>query len=244
MSNKKISLIQKYSWLPRFLKKRANILFYYALSKVSGRRYWTFKGVKLGFITPYHHQVAREMGVDFQEDPPEYFDAWVLFAKNAQVIYDIGGFNGLYGIAAALANPHSTVTIFEPDSINAEQCRRNIKLNNVQDRCSVSQVAVAGASGASTFAMRGMTGGKLGEGDIKVNCKTLDDLPSPNLIKLDVEGQETAILTNAPNTLLTKPVIFMELHVWAPDKERLWQAVKEFDSEEFDSRHYKLKPLP
>ncbi|MDO8548065.1 MAG: FkbM family methyltransferase [bacterium] len=240
MSNKQTFFLRRYAWLPRFLKKRGKIFFYYAVSKLSGRRYWKFAGVKLGFITAYHHGVAREMGTDFHEDPPEYFNEWVVDAKDANLIYDIGGYNGLYGIAAALANPHAAVTIFEPDSINAEQCRQNIKLNGVEARCSVSQIAVAGSTGVSTFAMRGMTGGKLGEGETKITCTKLDDLPTPQLIKLDVEGQETAILTNAPKTLSRKPVIFMELHYWAPDKEKLWAALHDFSAKEFDDRHYRL----
>lgn len=240
MSNKQASFLRRYAWLPRFLKKRGKIFFYYAVSILSGRRYWTFAGVKLGFITAYHHGVAREMGMDFHEDPPEYFNEWVMRAKDANLIYDIGGYNGLYGIAAALSNPGATVVVFEPDSINAEQCRQNIKLNNVGTQCSVSQVAVSGSTGASTFAMRGMTGGKLGEGETPIECTKLDDLPTPQLIKLDVEGQETAILTNAPQTLGRTPTIFMELHYWAPDKEKLWAVLQNFSAKEFDDRHYRL----
>jgi hypothetical protein len=44
---------------------------------------------------------------------------WKEKAKQSSVIYDIGGFNGVFGLLAAKVNPQARVVIFGADAISA-----------------------------------------------------------------------------------------------------------------------------
>jgi FkbM family methyltransferase len=218
-------------WAYRFLKKRAvhRISFYW--SRLIGRKYWdaNIDGIVLrfAFFAPYQHRIA------YRFHKGELFEwtalrDWKEKAKSSSVIYDIGGFSGIYGLLAAKVNPKARVVIFEPDAINARHIRENIKINGLAN-IELREVAVADTNGTARFSQGGSTGERLSEWGSEVRVETLDSLPAANLIKIDVEGAETKVIAGGLVSFAkTKPIISLEVHPWITkeEEEKMWASLK------------------
>lgn len=213
-----------YRWAYRFVKKRLTQHLDYRLSIFFGRRFWNVEcegvKIKLGFLSPYHHSIAKSLSEGKHESVVR--KRWTELSKNKNVIYDIGGFSGIYGISSALANVNALVVIFEPDPLNATQIRKNIELNGLQN-CKVEQVAVSSKKGFITFQADGTSGAHIAEKGITVPTITLSDYPAADLIKIDAEGEESAIVGTI--NFSKHPTIFLEEHNWT-DHEKLWSVLE------------------
>ncbi len=182
-------------WLLRYVLKYGHQKSAYFLTQLTRRNYWTVSEggvtIKLGFHTPYHQAIAKDQHDRNYERP--VMDVWLKEIPEKKVIYDIGGFNGLYGLLAAKLNPAARVVIFEPDRVNAEHIRNNIELNELTN-CSAEEAAVADYSGTITFSQGGTSGEHIGSGGKEVKVVALKDLPHADLLKIDVEGAELQVL--------------------------------------------------
>src|SRR4051794_22850185 len=103
--NMKVSTLftMDYHWAYRYVKKRTVQRVNFLLA--TKNRYDVIVGdigVQLGFSTPYHHSIAYQMSHGIYEELPLMED-WVRYAKDAKVIFDVGGFNGIYGLLAKKA---------------------------------------------------------------------------------------------------------------------------------------------
>jgi len=66
--------------------------------------------LRFAFFTPYHQNIAQKFhDGEFEKTA---LLAWKEHAKTSAIIYDIGGYNGIFGLLAAKMNPNSTVVIF------------------------------------------------------------------------------------------------------------------------------------
>jgi FkbM family methyltransferase len=181
-------------------------------SQLSGRTYFEAKdgGVKLCFLAPYHHLMARSaayFGIEL-----EFMGVWKLYASKATRIYDIGGFNGVFGLTAAKFNPKATVVIFEPDPINQEHIKKNIELNGLTN-CSLEPVAISDFSGTSSFSFDGTTYSMVGQGKDTITCKKLSEYPPADLLKIDAGNSEAATILGSGDALKIKhPLILMQTH--------------------------------
>lgn len=179
-------------------------------TRTGREHYETEHGVKLGFLAPYHHQQARSAGKNLIE--PEFMGIWRLYAMRSSRIYDIGGFNGIFGLTAAKTNPYATVIIFEPDPINQAHIKKNIALNNLAN-CTLEPIAIADFNGESTFTFDGTTYSMVGKGKEKIECRTLDSFPPADLLKVDAGNSEaTTILGGKKVIAEKKPLILMQTH--------------------------------
>ena len=231
-----------WKWARKYYSKKAKTYFLYYVSLLLGRKYLsgTVDGIeiKLCFFTPYHHLIAY--GIHKGKQEPWMMLMWKKAAENNNVIYDIGGYNGIFGLVAAKANPNATVIIFEPSKINAEHIRQNIKLNNLQN-CSLQQMAVSDKKGIVSFSSKKTQGTAdhityITKGEEKnddgVESIDLDSLSTvPDLIKIDAEGAEFSILKGAEKTLSRKPQILLEVHPHYLEKygvreEDLWSLLR------------------
>lgn len=216
-------------WAVRYLWKHGRIRAGFEYSRLIGRTYWEVEHggtvVKLVFLTPYHHHYGSMLARHKHEDP--VLDEWMHYVPKAKIIYDCGGFEGLFGLLAAKTNPNAAVTIFEPDTINAEHIRRNIALNNLTN-CTLEEAAITDTEGFTTFETKGLSGAHISETGTKVKTVRLDTYPPGDLLKIDIEGQESNAIIAAPNALSKHPVIFLELHNWAPNKEAMWKALSSY----------------
>lgn len=178
--------------------------------------------VKLGCDTPYHAAVAKEMSQNSKLGLAR--DGFIKYP--AKLVFDIGGYNGICGIAYALAHPESMVVIFEPSYENFEQIVRNAQLNGTSN-CSVRNAAIGEKDGYMRFS-QGPTGGEgLNEKGEEVPVYALSSFPQADLIKLDSVGSEVSILRG----LNYKPIIRLgvdmsQLKRYGDSEKSLWEEVE------------------
>ena len=195
----------------RYVKKRTKMWVAYLFAKWTGREYYlTENGIRLYFFAPYHHLMARatwKSGVE-----PEFMGIWKLYATRSSRIYDIGGFNGVFGLTAAKMNPLASVVIFEPDPINQAHIKKNIELNELTN-CTLEPVAISDFNGKSSFSFDGTTYSMVGKGSETIQCRTLSSYPAADLIKIDAGDSEASVILGARDVLKeTQPLILMQTH--------------------------------
>lgn len=142
------------------------------------------------------------------------------YIKEKMVIYDIGAHVGYFSLIAATIAKKGQVISFEPNLRNIEYLKRHIEIN----RCSnvvIKDIAVSDNNGTTFFNIgKSSFLGKISkEGNIKVVTRSIDsmvesgEIPSPNFIKIDVEGHEMNVLKGSYNTLrIFKPMISLDTH--------------------------------
>ncbi len=139
------------------------------------------------------------------------------------IFYDLGAYVGYWSlIASRLVGTGGTVIAFEPVPENLRVLRLHLQLNGVSNVTVVSK-AVYDRSGAVKMAGSGTRANLFAhvsaEGELPVQAVALDDLvfgeqlPPPQVIKMDVEGSETHALRGALRTLMEhRPVLFLSTH--------------------------------
>ena len=155
--------------------------------------------------------------------------------KDHDVFYDVGANIGLYSLYAAKLRPYCIVYAFEPESQNFARLCSNIARNNITniipcnfplarfetfDYFHVGEMQ-AGAA-LHSFGQRNECRGDCETTPIKQGCLsvTLDalvekyNLPVPQLLKIDVDGNEADIIEGGKTTLGSKSVrtILIELN--------------------------------
>jgi len=148
-------------------------------------------------------------------------------ARPDDVFYDIGANAGMYSCLAAdqLEKP---VVAFEPEPNNAARLEQNVALNDAD--VSVHRYALSDESGTAELAItldqtgpagHSLVTGSEGDSDtITVETAVGDelvdelDLPTPDIVKIDVEGAEWQVLSGLESTLRDSDcrVIYCELH--------------------------------
>jgi FkbM family methyltransferase len=160
---------------------------------------------------------------------PAVQHALATLLRAGMTMYDVGANVGfLTIIAGRLVGPTGHVIGFEPAPDSARQIEHNARLNNFT-HITVCQHALADTDGTRQFLVSDdPTWSKLvghdhtvdrPVGEISVSVLRLDtivrdaDLPLPHLIKIDVEGDEFAVLAGASDTLRrSRPLLMIELH--------------------------------
>jgi len=161
-----------------------------------------------------------------EQEVQEVLELWL---RPKMTVYDVGANVGfLTVIAARLVGEEGNVYGFEPVPMLADQAMHNASLNQFR-QISVQRVALSDQDGGAVFHLpRNLTMGKLADGEsrgagtakelIVRKCKldTLvveDGLPDPDLVKIDVEGAEAAVLDGAIRLLRrARPALLIELH--------------------------------
>jgi len=210
-----------YRWAFRYYTKKLKLYVHYFWSILLRRKCFTvdIRGLKirLGFNNYYQHHMAYNIAHGGHER--EMFDLWREASKNARIIADLGGYDGIFSIIAALSNPDSHTYIFEPEPTNIKQIKRNLALNNISN-VTVVEAAVSDTNDTVLFDRHvGGTGGKIvNDNGYEVTATTLDSFfegkQYPTLMKIDVEGAEQKCLEGATKLLKEKPRILLEAH-WA-----------------------------
>lgn len=146
------------------------------------------------------------------------------FVRPGWNVFDLGAHVGFYSLLASrCSGEKGHVVAFEPSPRNVNYLRRHIELNGITN-ITVIETAVSDGSGIMNFVCTSShVAGHLsmGEADgIPVSVIRLDDLyengklPPPNVLKIDVEGEEVKVLAGALKVLsLCRPVIFLSTHL-------------------------------
>ena len=142
--------------------------------------------------------------------------------KPNDIVFDIGAHVGFYTLLASeLVGESGKVFAFEPLSRNINYLKRHIALNKCNN-VFVMEAAVCDKAGEVYFEeLHDSFYGRVvdEQTDIKVasivldNLLKNDELPAPNVLKIDVEGNELLVLKGAENILQKyHPVIFLATH--------------------------------
>lgn len=153
--------------------------------------------------------------------------------KNGFIVYDIGAHLGFFSLLAGrLSGSSGKVYAFEPCLKNLKRLESHILLNKMQDRIFSVPKVVMDKSGKALYSnkldrddmgrfvdLESCNNNPLTNAGLIYEATSLDDFvfkagyPSPDLIKIDVEGLEAKVLEGAQRLLKEfKPVIICELH--------------------------------
>lgn len=136
--------------------------------------------------------------------------------EEGEVFWDIGSAIGTYSILVAAAGGKSVA--FEPFHTNFMRVIENAQVNNIPDRVQVESVALSDSGGMTHFETEGSLA--YGEsqvsasGELTIPSREGDhvDAPDPDLIKIDVEGHELAVLRGLTERLSTARIVYIEVH--------------------------------
>jgi FkbM family methyltransferase len=147
--------------------------------------------------------------------------------KPGGIFYDVGANVGFFTVLAArLVGATGAVYAFEPVAENACYARLNARLNGFP-WVAVIETAIASVSGSGGFRLADYSGGGAlatvdqppdFRGSVSVEIASLDELvfrrglPPPQMVKIDVEGAELAVLHGASRLLAdVRPTIIYEV---------------------------------
>jgi FkbM family methyltransferase len=159
--------------------------------------------------------------------------------NSGDVVFDIGAFRGVYGVAAKAARNCVSVHSFEAIVENSRQIEHIARINRFQNFKVINSAVGASQSISGVFdAESGMFRDiepKQMTPAVQINSITIDDYArlsgaSPTVMKIDVEGFELDVLRGAKNCLMQyRPRLWLEVH---PDilnaKGENWSRVMEF----------------
>lgn len=163
---------------------------------------------------------------------PEVMRWWRHVCRNAEVIVELGANVGYYTVQGASVAPAARYVAVEPHPASLAVCRANLELNGINNVELLAAAAVADASVESiqilvpldqlaTPTVAFVAGGGELPADMTsgftrgIYVRTTDVrtlVVDADVLKLDVEGQEHALLAAARAELLTRrPTLFVEL---------------------------------
>ena len=163
---------------------------------------------------------------------PQLLPWWRRFCRRSSAILELGANVGYFTVQGAKAGPQARYVAVEPHPFSARVCRANLELNRVRSVELVMAAAVAGTEppavelqvprdqlatptvafvGADTELPEPMSRHVTQTVSVPtVDVRSL--LSGVDLLKLDVEGQEHALLAASREHLRTaKPTVFVEV---------------------------------
>nr|NIQ13436.1 FkbM family methyltransferase [Candidatus Dadabacteria bacterium] len=160
---------------------------------------------------------------------PEIRKAILKLTRPGMVAYDIGANIGVFSfLFASIVKSGGTVYAFEPEKNNYICLEKSLEINNIKN-VFLDKRAVGKYKGKEIFDRRGgaFSGRLIGE-DVKYNQTgnieyidtinidtliTVENVLAPDIMKIDVEGNEILVLEGMVNTLQKySPIILCELH--------------------------------
>lgn len=161
--------------------------------------------------------------MNFSAYEPATRELLALLAKISSFFVDVGASSGLFSLLVASSNPDIDIRAVEPNPEAYRLLTRNLKINQMEHRSRTYQVALAESSGTGLL-VAPRRDSKLGALDpqeserdarkFAVSRKTLDQLfagTPVDLLKIDVEGRESDVLTGGVTLLRTAfPVVITE----------------------------------
>jgi FkbM family methyltransferase len=154
------------------------------------------------------------------------------YLSRCKTIVEIGANQGYYLIQEGLHSPDdATIHAFEPHPHNVKTAALNMTLNGIVHKCRLAEAAISESSGKSRLVVSNRSNWHtlnpcaaesldLADETIEVNTFSLDEyfatagIVPVDLIRMDVEGHEFAVIRGAVQTIACSPniLIFLEFH--------------------------------
>ena len=159
----------------------------------------------------------------------EYAASWLVRLPPRATVIDLGSHIGAFAVLAAHLHPDLTVHAYEPSSENVRLLHENLKLNAADARVVVHRAAASERDGraslllsASTDAFHVVSGairpGDRDEAFEYVQTRSLASIVRESgvervdLLKMDIEGSEYAVLESSPGAIAQCDAVLMEWH--------------------------------
>ena len=235
--------LKKIYWLARLRVRKAKRVFI-PVTTCNVRRF----AIKIGVSSEVEHYRADS----YSTKEPETLDWLEQNLQDDDVFMDVGANIGLYSIYAAKFRPRCQIYAFEPEGQNYSRLCLNLYLNKVanvipcnfalSDRQAFDLFyvgALAPGSALHSLSLPSKFGGGNGASPLKqgVFSTTIDALvgeygiPTPSLLKIEVDGIEDRILNGAQGTLTSANLrtVLVEI-TYNPEAEVPWveQKLKPF----------------
>ena len=145
-------------------------------------------------------------------------------SKQYNNFIDVGSYSGIYSIINLRINPKSRAFIFEPNPDMIENIKNNLKINNIETRAELFNVALSNIDGKQNFALKKdrTSSCLISENEaldsiekiIEIQVNKFDELNSKfeaEIVKIDVEGNELNTVIGMER-FLTKnsPILIVE----------------------------------
>jgi FkbM family methyltransferase len=149
-------------------------------------------------------------------------DAFLARAADRRRFLDVGACHGLFSLAFTQGRPGAEAVAVEPSPLAWEVLESNLR-RNAGARVTPLQTAVGAAPGRLTmrYSWHHLEASPAAASDpeaVEIPLRTLDLLCAelgfqPDLVKIDVEGYELAVLRGARGVLeASRPLVFLEIH--------------------------------
>jgi FkbM family methyltransferase len=161
-------------------------------------------------------------GTDYFADDRAFVERLARFGYRPKVIFDVGGSNGWWSRTVAAVHPQAQFHLFEPLAADAGPYAEHWAANKAAcANLTMHPIALGDHTGHAEIhctpegfgsSLHATAGGQVR----RVPLWRLDEyvqkhaLPSPNLIKMDVQGTEDAILRGCGELLKTCDVLMLE----------------------------------
>ncbi len=169
-----------------------------------------------------HRRMIRTHFVDHGAAVEE-MAAFIALAANARVFFDVGADLSIFSNVFCALHPDNRAVAYEPSPGRSDSAKAFTALNGFADRITFRSCALqsrAGHAVAGVFSDRTAIVGAPPHGvaTIEVDVSTIDDEVrmlglAPDVLKIDVEGDEWEVLRGARELLRRKPAISLELHL-------------------------------
>jgi FkbM family methyltransferase len=178
------------------------------------------------------HPAAFDFAYFAQSNDPDQvaeFDSFIREITDGAVLLDIGAHFGLFSLATLhYGGPTARAVAVDPSPLATGFIKKQAKLNDVSDRLQIVQAAVGNQIGWQPMISVGILSSGYfvqpskdhPESELtQIPTTTLDKLAEdlalwPTHIKIDVEGQEFAVIEGGSKLLShnNAPLLFIELH--------------------------------
>ena len=192
-------------------------------------------------------EALSNLSMLFGRYEPQVVSVLLSMSDPIEVAYDIGAHVGFITLVLAeRTSPDGKVFSFEPAPENIALIQQVILQNSLQDKVSLIPIALADENGEQNlinwksssmyFLERAFEGQNASDrSSITVATCTLDSFvfeqlnPSPDLIKIDVEGAEALVIQGGLRTLdVYSPRLIIEIH--GPNNaQKTWRLLRKFD---------------
>jgi FkbM family methyltransferase len=158
---------------------------------------------------------------------PEQYAAVMAEIRPGAHVLDVGAFNGLYALGAAMRVGNAgRVVAVEASPRTAHRLRSNVRANALERVITVVEAVCADRAGQRLVfhtsddgsMIDSAVGGGPGSSALELPTTTIDRMVGelglkPSVIKIDVEGYEDLVICGAAETLERfHPTVFVELH--------------------------------